>query len=557
VAEQLWYVAYGSNTSLSHFASRFKAVYPPGTVPWTRTTWAWLPHELYFAGSSRTWHGSAVAFLSLLESADARSIGRAYLVDRSKFDEILDAEHLSIPQEWDYDIQKLKIGTWCPLPTTAKYNAVLRVPDIERQPAFAITTARRFEHRDPSDAYLAVCREGLSEAEPLEDVDGYLTEAVNRSPAAADGTTIPPPPGAPLAWRRWLEPLPSTGYPTLHLGEAESWLAAEGPFPGQVEVDGRTASVWLFPPRAGQPEGASPQVFRALGDPHADSLRVRITAAYPLQFRRLPGISEDIEIADHVQVARENARRFGKWGLLLAPSLSGPVRLSVRDHVPLDAVRVPYATRQLWELDGDTGEISLLPLGSERRSRLQAIQMVVRRGSEFLLGAPSVPLRATEAVVGDEGRAVVRVDATALDFLGVSAGDQVIVSWARRETIARALLQTDNLRDRMRGQLAQATGRQSRLATRAASEGGEILWHLQVWVSPAVRDSLVIPPDTVVRLRRSVFHLVLRNLIALQIPVAGLLIAALAIPDVPWFVWIVVPVLAVILAFVPLRLSHS
>jgi hypothetical protein len=555
VAEQLWYVAYGSNTSISYFASRFKSVHPDDPVPWTEAAWTWVPYDLYFAGSSRTWDGSAVAFLALAESPGSRSLGRAYLVDRNRFDEILDAEHLSIPLEWDYEIEELPIGTWCPLPTPAKYNAVLRVRDIEGRPAFAITTARNFEYGRPSEAYLDTCRQGLSEAELLVDVDDYLSAAVERSPAGRENLAAPPRPGAPLAWRRSLELLPSTGYPTVHLGTRESWITAEGPFPGTVEVGGRRAPVWLFPPREGQAEGASPQVFRALDMPQSEPLPARVTADYPIRLRRLPGISEDIEIADHVQVAGDNARRFGEWALLLAPSLSGPVRLSPREHVPLDAVRIPYATRELWELEGDRGDISLVPLPRVRPSGMSALRGVSRRLAELLLGAPAVPLRATESVVGDEGRAVVRVDATALDFLGVNAGDQVIVSWAGRETIARALLQTEDLRRRMRVQLAQATGRQSRLATRATSAGGEMLWHLQVWVSPAVRDVLVIPPDTVVRLRRSVFHLMLRNLFALQIPVAGLLIAALAV-DVHWVVWVLVPLLAVILAFVPLRLAR-
>src|SRR5919106_7085400 len=126
MAEQIWYLAYGSNTSLSYFVSRFESAHPEDPVPWTAESWTWLPHELYFAGSSRTWDGSAVAFLSLDRSSDSRALGRAYLIDRRKFDEVLDAEHLSIPQEWDFDIQELRVGAWCPLPTPAKYNAVLR-----------------------------------------------------------------------------------------------------------------------------------------------------------------------------------------------------------------------------------------------------------------------------------------------------------------------------------------------------------------------------------------------------------------------------------------------
>jgi hypothetical protein len=149
------------------------------------------------------------------------------------------------------------------------------------------------------------------------------------------------------------------------------------------------------------------------------------------------------------------------------------------------------------------------------------------------------------------------VDATALDFLGVRAGDEVIVSWGDRETTARALLQTPDLRARMRDQLAQATGRQSRLSTRAKDESEKILWHLQAWMSPAVRDALVIPPDTVVRLRRSVPDALLKHLLALELPVGGLTIAVLAIPGVPWPVQVVVPIVALVLALLPLRLPRT
>jgi hypothetical protein len=557
MADEVWYVAYGSNMSPAYFASRFESACSTDRLPWAAETWTSLPHDLYFAGASRTWAGSAVAFISLEKSSESKTAGRAYLVDQAKFNAVLDAEHLSIPHEWDFDLHELRVGAWCPLPTAAKYNAVLRLPDLGGKPAFAITTARNFEPGRPSEAYLATCREGLSAADVVEDVDAYLASAVARS-ALQRTSVVPPPPGAPLAWRRRLSPLRSTGYPTVYLGASDSWLAAEGPLPGHVEVDGRRASIWLFPPRDGQPEGASPQVYRALELPSPiDPLHCRITVDYPVRLRRLPGISEDIEIADHVQVAPESARRFGGWALLVARSLSGPVRLSPREHVPFDGVRVPYATRELWELESDEGEVSLLPLAGDTPRGISFVRSALRWFLETTLGAPAVPLRATEAVVGDEGRAVVRADATALDFLGVNPGDQVIVSWAGRETVARVLLQTDDLRERMRAQLAHATGRQSRLATRAATQTGAILWHLQVWVSPAVRDALVIPPDTVVRLRRSVFHLVLRNLIALQLPVAALVIAGLAVPGLHWAVWVLVPIVALILAFVPLRLSGA
>jgi hypothetical protein len=354
----LWYVAYGSNTSSRYFTSRFDEQARAGQI-WDEETWATLPHELYFAGSSRTWHGSSVAFVALEQSEEVHTHARAFLVDRDKFDAVLAAEHLWIPLEWDYDILALGVGSWCPLPTSAKYNAVLRLSDIDGVPAFTITTARLLERKLPNDDYLAICREGLASAPQLPDVDGYLSAAVERSLAGEARSVVPPPPGAPLAWRRTLVPLQSTGYPTVQLGPEESWLAAEGPVPGQVEFDGGRTDVWFLPPRDESPPGASPQVLRGLGleEPFRPELDCRLTAAYPVSLERHPGISEDIEIADRIQVAPETALRLGRWALLVTPSLSGPVSLSPREHGRSNGARVPYATRELWEIDSATGRV--------------------------------------------------------------------------------------------------------------------------------------------------------------------------------------------------------
>ena len=150
-----------------------------------------------------------------------------------------------------------------------------------------------------------------------------------------------------------------------------------------------------------------------------------------------------------------------------------------------------------------TGGVAfLLPLAaaddkpsSQYRRLPEWVARQVSRLAQWLLGAPQIPFRATESVIGDEGHAVIRIDPTALDFLGVKPGDEVIVSWAHQQTNARVLLQSSELRERMRDQFAQRTGRQSRLSTRAkAGDDAKILWHLQTWLSPSVRHALVIPP---------------------------------------------------------------
>ena len=87
-----------------------------------------------------------------------------------------------------------------------------------------------------------------------------------------------------------------------------------------------------------------------------------------------------------------------------------------------------------------------------------ALKRICRKALEVCVGAPRVPLRATEALVGDEARVVVRVDSTVLDFLGVKAGDRVIVSWGHREAFASVLVQTEIQRQRMLQQFRGPTG---------------------------------------------------------------------------------------------------
>jgi hypothetical protein len=558
----LWYVAYGSNTSARYFRSRFDGVDDAHRI-WSSERWVWLSRELYFAGRSQTWAGSAVAFVSLWEST-ARTLGRAFLIEQDALDSVLTAEHLRIPQAWTFDALELPIGGWCPLPTRAKYNAVLRIADIDDFPAFTITTARSFEGGRPSAEYLGMCKEGLAEANLIE-VDAYLEAAIERSSGRMVPSLVPPRPSAPYAWQKTLRATKkSTGYPTVQLDAEDSWLDIEGPVPGLVDAGDARTPVWFLPPRGDGEVGASPPVFRGLGKATGQT-SCSLLVPYATRLRRLPARTGDIEIADSIQVAEKTASQLGEWCLLVSPSLSGPVRVSPRERMRADVARLGYAARELWEFDEDHGVASLVPIGSvPALGRMKHVRLFrwlsseAMRLPEMCLGAPHVPLRATEGVIGDEGHAVVRIDATALDFLGVRPGDEVIVSWARRETRARVLLQTPELRTRMRDQLAERTGRQSRLSTRAKTGGdAPILWHLQAWLSPSVREALVIPPDTVVRIRRSIRHAFLSHLLALELPVGGLTLAVLAIPDTPLWAKITVPIVALVLALVPLRVART
>ncbi len=334
----------------------------------------------------------------------------------------------------------------------------------------------------------------------------------------------------------------------------------------------------------------------------------RVTSQDPITRKVMSGHSEYINIADCVQVTKADKANLGDMALLIAPGLSGPVRVEENRRVLLGTVRLFYATRVLWGLEkdmqldldeeqGTKDKSEPADKGSQAGNDSQAVWLQPlgpdlarkspeRRGAEagrfargileFCIGAPAVPLRATEALVGDEARAVARVDATVLDFLGVQAGDRVIVSWGQREASVRILLQTDEQRKQMRKQFRGPTGPKGKAkkeATGGTAEAGTMAssprttrpadpdrtfppWHLQVWLSPEIRRELGIPADTIVTIRRSVAHFAMKNLIALEIPVAGLIIAAFAIPQVlrSWWIIPVFLLVMLVLAFIPLRL---
>jgi hypothetical protein len=556
--DELWYVAYGSNMSPTYFASRLPPAENSAGNPWKAEQWVWLRHDPYFASSSQTWDGSPVAFVSLHAQADGGTPGRAYLIDRDRFADLIAAEHRADRLKWDFDIFSVRPESWVPLPTRAKYNAILRLPDIDDIPAFTISTSRDFERGRPSDAYLATLRKGLENAPDIHEPGTFLEDVIRRS-LEASSRNVTPRAAAPLTWSREALEVASPGYPTMQLSETESqWLNAVGPVPGVISHGKKRAAAWLLPFGVSDAAGASPQVFRELGvtAPRSTAVQVTVATDLPTRVQRLPGLSDDIEIADRIQVSDELGAEFGRWALLVTPRLAGPVRLSPRAHVPTDFIRVAYAARELLGIDTSKGSASLVPLDSDMNAADSAVKRAIRWLLELWIGAPVVPLRGTEAVVGDEGHQVVRVDASALDFLGIGPGHEVVVSWARRSTNARALLQTDDLKERMEKQL-EGTGKQSRRDLDNSDLLKPAPPHLQAWLSPSVRDALVIPPNSVVRLRRSLPHLLLRNLLALQLPIAGLVIAALAVPDVPKWVWLVVAPIAVMLAFIPLRLRQE
>ncbi|OZD02447.1 hypothetical protein CH275_17650 [Rhodococcus sp. 06-235-1A] len=196
MSDQLWYVSYGSNLLRERFftyltgadeSSEFGAhpTAPTPALP-AEETWLWVDHALYFAGVSRRWTGAS-AFVSTTVDAANRSVGHGYLIERAQFAHLAAVENVVASIDVGAT-ETLAIGQWSQLAVDrtgesfrGKYDALLRLPDIDGLPAFTLTSSIVREPGEPSSRYLATIRRGLASGVFDLDVDAYLDKAVQRS----------------------------------------------------------------------------------------------------------------------------------------------------------------------------------------------------------------------------------------------------------------------------------------------------------------------------------------------------------------------------------------
>lgn len=191
----LWYVSYGSNLLAERFhtyltgsdaTSPFGAHPPaPSTALPTEDRWLRLDHALYFSGVSERWTGSA-AFVSH-EAGSGESIAHAYLIRHDQFTHLTAVEN-AVETVETISPDSIDVGAFTVLniddrgdTTKGKYDALLRLPDIDGTPAVTVTSSVVRERGGPADRYLDTIRRGL-ESSPFDvDVDAYLACAVARS----------------------------------------------------------------------------------------------------------------------------------------------------------------------------------------------------------------------------------------------------------------------------------------------------------------------------------------------------------------------------------------
>ena len=178
MAETVWYVGYGSNLSEDRFTRYLGDEDGDGRPGRLVSRWVDFDYPVYFAGASRNW-GGAVAFCGLVPAPEPAASARAYAVSIDELTTVLAQENGRRSLSWE--LPDTEVGEWTPLPVSladdgfgGKYNAVLRLPDIDGAPAFTVTTSHVLPLADPAPEYLEVITAARADRPAADLVDSWV-----------------------------------------------------------------------------------------------------------------------------------------------------------------------------------------------------------------------------------------------------------------------------------------------------------------------------------------------------------------------------------------------
>lgn len=176
VPDCAWYVAYGSNLRYERLMAYLQGA---GSGPYGAHAGARdrrpprqarsirFDRGVYFAGDSRRW-GGPVAFVELTPG-ERTSFGRAYLLG---WEQVVDVASQENDEVAPLPIDRLPSPmAYIELPTQGKYNALLRLEDLDGAPAVTLTTARSLRRGTPTPAYAAVIEQGLGEMDEISPAE--------------------------------------------------------------------------------------------------------------------------------------------------------------------------------------------------------------------------------------------------------------------------------------------------------------------------------------------------------------------------------------------------
>ncbi len=303
-------------------------------------------------------------------------------------------------------------------------------------------------------------------------------------------------------------------------------------------------------------------------------LDVRIILPKSLRLNVVPALIDDLPSGDEAQVNEEICQLvcgWRGWTLIVHDGCSFPVRLHARKMLSTN-IRLSLLTRALIcsaKSSEDLMDVQLTPLFDDRPSKIepgpespplfqrffgmllwmiQLLNRIAERLLRPLLGAPVVTLRTVGALVGDDNEQVVRLHSEVFPLIGVEPGDHIIVSWADRCVMAVALEGGKTTPEE-----AQTIKRLKRIDLFSESPEPSALDHLSIGVSAKLRSDLGIPRSTVLCVRRRLMTSVLGQLNQLTIPVLGLILAAVAVPNISYTAIAIGFIPVLILGMLPIR----
>lgn len=324
-------------------------------------------------------------------------------------------------------------------------------------------------------------------------------------------------------------------------------LGTTGPVLVDVAAAGGRATAWAWARTAA---GLPPEAAALGSDEAGVSARlldlllpgdgpVTVTVPQVAHRRVLASRIDDLPQRDEVQVPRTDP---GGRALLVRGGVTAWVTCVPRPHVPAGAVRLTYQMRLLTDAEGAdaSAPVTLTFPGDEgagpaRRGRLRrAVDRAVERLLTAVFRAPEFAVRITQAHAGDDEGPLVALHPAVFDRIGVEPGQQVVVRWGDREITAMAV--ADHA-PHGTGPVSAAGRAAQRVNLVSPDLPGDMSPHLVARLSAPARRSLGAPAATVVTVRRRLRPVLVRNLGALVLPLAGLLLAAAALEDPNW--WLV------------------
>ena len=184
---EVWYVGYGSNLDENRLDKYLPDRKTTGPNPGKQTRWVELEHhQIYFAGKSKTWDG-AVAFCALKSEQPRPFPVKAHMLQLEELSVVAAKENGYGSIAWDPAIAfDLEINEWLPLPVAlakdgfaGKYNALLRLPDIDNVRAYTLSTSRVLPIDKPAPAYIELIVTALTDHIGAARAHSLLKKAVS------------------------------------------------------------------------------------------------------------------------------------------------------------------------------------------------------------------------------------------------------------------------------------------------------------------------------------------------------------------------------------------